>query len=120
MAKTKTTKKDLLKQSIKHIDIKKIDGKLFPTGALRLLWDLKVRRTIHGGRLIVLGIRDGYRGRGVDSLLFVETHRAAERLGWRNAEIGWTLEDNDLVNRALEAMGASRNGTYRIFGRDLS
>ena len=27
MAKTKTTKKELLKESIKHIDIKKIDGK---------------------------------------------------------------------------------------------
>jgi hypothetical protein len=69
--------------------------------------------------LIVLGIRSGYRRRGIDSLLFVETHRAAERLGWHSGEIGWTLEDNDLVNRALEAMGSSRIGTYRIFGRTL-
>jgi len=98
---------------------KKVDGKLFPTGALRLLWHLKVRRSIDSGRLIVLGIRDGYRGRGVDSLLFLETHRAAERLGWRSGEVGWTLEDNTLVNRALAAMGATRNGTYRIFGREL-
>jgi hypothetical protein len=99
--------------------LKGLDGKLLPTGFLRLIWDLKLRPKVTSGRLILLGIRDAYRRRGIDSLLFVETHKAAEKLGWWGAEIGWTLEDNDLVNRALEAMGATRVGTYRIFGREL-
>ncbi len=99
--------------------LKKLDGKLFPTGLLRLIWGVKVHPTMHTGRLVVLGIRSGYRRRGIDALLFVATHRAAERLGWHSGEIGWTLEDNELVNRAIKAMGSSRIGTYRIFGRTL-
>ena len=100
--------------------LKKLDGRLFPTGFLRLIWDLKIRRKVDSGRLLMLGVRSSYRRRGVDSLLFVETHRAAAELGWWGGDIGWTLEDNDLVNRALVAMGATQVSTYRVFGRKLS
>jgi ribosomal protein S18 acetylase RimI-like enzyme len=99
--------------------IKKIDGKLWPTGLLRLLWDFKVKRDVRDCRLIVLGIKGGYRRRGIDSILFVETHRAAGALGLDGGEIGWTLEDNDMVNRAIEAMNGTKIKTYRIYGREL-
>ncbi len=98
---------------------KKIDGKLFPTGLIRLLWDFKVRPKVEDCRLIVLGIKAGYRKRGIDSILFVETHRAAARLGWKGGEIGWTLEDNDMVNRAIESMQATKIKTYRVYGQEL-
>jgi GNAT superfamily N-acetyltransferase len=99
--------------------LKQVDGRLFPTGIFRLLWGLKLRPRIDEGRLILLGIRAPYRRRGIDSLLFVDTYMAAKRAGWKGGEIGWTLEDNSLVNRAIEAMGGTRAATYRIFERDL-
>jgi hypothetical protein len=34
-------------------------------------------------------------------------------------EISWTLEDNHLVNRAIESMGAQRSKTYRVYQRAL-
>ncbi len=99
--------------------LKKVDGKLFPFGLFRLLWDMKVRPKVNDCRLIVLGIKDGYRRRGIDSILFVETHRAASRLGWKGGEIGWTLEDNDMVNRAIESMAGTHTKTYRVYGAQL-
>jgi len=106
-------------QNIQPI-LKKIDGSLFPFGVFRLLWDFKVRKKIDSGRLVVLGIKGGYRRRGIDSILFVETQRAARRLGWKSGEIGWTLDDNDMVNRAIEAMDGQKIKTYRVYGKELA
>src|SRR5690606_32156169 len=55
--------------------LKKLDGRLFPFGIVRLLWDLKVRKVVKGGRLILLGIKAAYRGQGIDTLLFLATHK---------------------------------------------
>jgi ribosomal protein S18 acetylase RimI-like enzyme len=99
--------------------LKKLDGKLFPFGIFRLLWDFKVKKAYDDCRLIVLGIKSGYRRRGIDSLFFVETHKAARRLGLRGGEIGWTLDDNEMVNRAIESMSGKKVKTYRVYGRGL-
>lgn len=96
-----------------------LNGSLVPTGGLKLWWRTDVKPVVTRGRLIVMGIKSGYRRRGADSILFVETHRAANRVGWEGAEIGWTLDDNDMVNRAIEAMNGTKVKTYRVFGQDL-
>ncbi len=95
--------------------LKKINGRLLPTGIFRLLWDLKVRNVVDSGRLILLGIKAPFRGQGIDTLMFVETLTAAHKLGFKTGEIGWTLEDNRLVNRAIEAMGGYKVATYRVY-----
>lgn len=99
--------------------LKKLDGRLFPLGILRLVWDLKVRKVVRGGRLILLGIKSAFRGQGIDTLLFLETHRAAQRLGWTSGQIGWTLEDNYRVNSAIQSMGGERIATYRVYQKAL-
>ncbi|MCK6527100.1 N-acetyltransferase [Myxococcota bacterium] len=96
-------------QAIRHAD-----GRLFPFGILRLLWHL---RRIDRLRLIALGIRHGYRRRGIESVFYLETFAAARRLGYRGGEIGWTLESNDLINRAIEMMGGRKTKTYRAYVR---
>jgi len=95
--------------------MKKLDGKLFPFGIFRLLWDLKVKKTIKAGRLILLGIKAQYRGQGIDSLLFLATHRAGAQQGWTSGEIGWTLEDNFKVNSAIKSMGGYQVAKYRVY-----
>ncbi len=49
----------------------------------------------------------------------LETLRAARRLGYDGAELGWTTEDNELMNRAIESIGARRYKTYRIYEKAL-
>jgi GNAT superfamily N-acetyltransferase len=107
--------------TIKNLNpiFQKVDGKLFPFGALRLAWDTMIRPNVDSARLILLGIRSDYRRRGIDSLLFVATKRAALEQGYFHGEIGWTLEDNVLVNRAIEAMEGHKVATYRVYQRTL-
>jgi hypothetical protein len=99
--------------------LKKLDGKLFPFGIFRLIWDTKISNKVDAGRLILLGVRSEYRKTGLISPLMVETFRGAQRLGLLGGEIGWTLEDNDLVNRAIERMGAKKVATYRVYEKQL-
>lgn len=100
--------------------LKPLDGKLLPFGALRLLWDLKVKQRVDSGRLILLGIRAEHRRRGLDSILFLEMAQRAKALGWWGGEIGWTLEDNVMVNRAIENFGCEAVANYRIYTEDLT
>jgi hypothetical protein len=88
-----------------------------PIGLLRLV--LAARR-IRRLRLITLGIKEGFRRRGLDAILYLDTLTAARRLGYSGGEISWTLEDNDLVNRAIESMGGARSKTYRIYQRAIA
>lgn len=90
----------------------KLDGRLFPFGLLRLLWNM---RKVRACRLVALGIRKGFRRRGIDAVLYDQTQKNAQRLGYTEGEASWTLEDNHLINRAIELMGASRSKTYRLY-----
>jgi len=89
------------------------NGHLFPFGWFKLLTQLK---KIDFARLIVLGIEPEYRKRGLETLLFIETALATKRLGMRGGEIGWTLEDNELINNAIRQMDGKLDRTYRLFG----
>ena len=87
-----------------------------PIGLAKLLLaSRKIRRL----RLITLGIKEGYRRRGLDAILYLDTLRTAHQLGYEGGEISWTLEDNHLVNRAIESMGGKRSKTHRIYERAL-
>ncbi|MDY7232858.1 N-acetyltransferase [Hyalangium rubrum] len=100
--------------------IKAANGRLttfgLPIGLVKLvLASKKIRRL----RLITLGIKEGYRRRGLDAILYLDTLRTAKQLGYEGGEISWTLEDNHLVNRAIESMGGQRSKTHRIYQRPL-
>jgi GNAT superfamily N-acetyltransferase len=87
-----------------------------PIGLAKLvLASRRIRRL----RLVTLGIKEGYRRRGLDAILYLDTIRTAKKLGYEGGEIGWTLEDNHLVNRAIESMGGKKSKTYRLYQRAL-
>jgi GNAT superfamily N-acetyltransferase len=100
-----------LNQALRHVK-----GRLttfgLPIGLARLLW---YRRKIDRVRLMALGVKVGWRRRGIDALLAVETIRRARELGYSGGEISWTLEDNHLVNGAVEANGCARTKRYRVY-----
>jgi GNAT superfamily N-acetyltransferase len=88
-----------------------------PIGLVKLA--LAARR-IRRLRLITLGIKAGYRRQGLDAILYLDTINAARRLGYSGGEISWTLEDNTLINRAIESMGGVRSKTYRLYRRPIA
>ncbi len=77
------------------------------------------RYRVAGLRVLVLGVVEPYRGRGIDALLYYETALAAARRGYKWAEASWILENNDMMNRALAMMGGKVYKTYRIYERPL-
>ncbi len=97
-------------------------GKLFPTGALKLLWRLKVRGP-KSARLLVLGIRKKWRSvrryAGLSAYLYAALNQSGHLLGIRRAELGWTLEDNGPINVGIKMMGGRAYKTYRIYERAL-
>jgi len=103
-----------------NIAIKAAQGRLthygLPLGLLRMLW---AARSIDRLRVLLFGIKPGYRRRGLDAVLYLDTLHAARRLGYTVAEIGWTAEDNHLMNRAIASMGARRYKTYRLYERPV-
>lgn len=88
-----------------------------PIGLAKLL--LAMKSKVNTGRLAVLGIKAGYRRRGIDSVLFLDTFYNSRKQGWNGGEISWTLEDNDMVNRAIEVFGCKKYKTYRLFKKTL-
>jgi GNAT superfamily N-acetyltransferase len=103
-----------------NVALRKINGRLttfgLPIGLLKLLYHLKKART---GRLIALGVVKDYRRAGVAEMLVLRLMDEAFRLGF-TGELSMTLEDNVMVNRFIEAMGAKRYKTYRIYRRSIA
>ncbi|MGQ0508931.1 MAG: N-acetyltransferase [Myxococcaceae bacterium] len=85
-----------------------------PIGLVKML--LAVRK-IKRARLITLGIREQFRKRGIDAVLYHDTLVNARKLGFTGGEISWTLEDNHLINNAIELMGGKKYKTYRLYQR---
>lgn len=100
-----------------NVALKAANGRLtrfgfLPIGLSKLLW---AKSRIKSGRLMVLGTRPGFRKRGLDSILMLDTVNNARKLGWWGGEVSWTLEDNDMVNRAIELFGCKKYKTYRVY-----
>ena len=98
------------------------DGKLFPTGIFKLLWNLKgpgKRRTINRCRIVTLGIRKAYRNYGIGPLLYVEYFKRGPARGYPVGEASWILEDNVQMNKALQRIAGERYKTYRVYERKV-
>ncbi len=93
----------------------KINGKLFPFGLIKLLWNTKVRNKIDSLRIITMGIIPEYHGRGLDMVLYARIYKDGLAAGYDWAEMSWILETNQLMNSAINRMGAELYKKYRIF-----
>ena len=91
------------------------DGRLFPFGFWTLYRGL---RRVDQIRVMAFGILPEFRHRGIDALIYLELLSRGQRLGYRRAEIGWTLEDNRAMNRAI-LMGGRHHKTYRLYEAPL-
>ena len=92
--------------------LKPAAGRLFPTGLLKILY---YQRLIKNVRVVALGVVDEYRASGLAAGFYATLVRNARKLGFSDCEMSWVLEDNVLMNRSLEVMGAKRYKTYRIY-----
>jgi GNAT superfamily N-acetyltransferase len=92
--------------------IKQIDGRLFPFGFIRLLWN---KRAIKRVRLISTNVIPEYQKWGLGLVIASRLVPEARDWGIEEAEFSWVLESNKLSFGTLKRGGAKITKRYRIF-----
>jgi len=104
-----------------NVALRHVNGRLtrfgLPIGLIKLLY---YKRLIRKGRLIALGVVEKYRHAGVAEMLVLRIMEETMIKRGITGELSMTLEDNVMINRFVEAIGAERYKTYRIFKRTLT
>jgi GNAT superfamily N-acetyltransferase len=101
-----------INQALKHLR----DGRLFPFGLLKLLYH---QRKIRTTRIITLGMKPGYQTSGIGAAIYLTTMHVGKRKGYTAGEASWILEDNILMVRPLESLGATAYKRWRIYDRTV-
>ena len=97
----------------------RLNGRLFPTGLLKLLWHTKIRNKVDQCRLLTFGVVPEYRNRAIDMMLYMESHKRCLEKGYKWGELSWILENNDAMRRGLEQMQAKVYKRYRVLEMPL-
>jgi len=92
--------------------LKHLNGRLFPFGFLKALY---YSRKIDSGRLIIMGVKEPFRKRGIEAVMYLQAFKKAYELGFRWVESSMILEQNLLTRRAAELTGGKIYKTYRIY-----
>jgi len=100
-----------------HQVLKKVNGSLFPFGWAKFLW---YKRKVDCMRVLIMGVLEEHRLKGIESLFYREGCRIALEKGYKKAEMSWLLEDNYKVIRGVEMMGGKRYRTYRLYDVAIS
>jgi len=93
-----------------------LGGRLLPFGWLKALY---WRRKIDRVRVFALGVKPAFQHTGVAAALYERHFDAAERTPQKWGEMGWILESNTAMNRAMEAMGGVVVRRFRLYERGL-
>ena len=100
-----------------------LNGKLLPFGWAKLLWRLKIRRSIDSLRVALFGIRRKYQQTRLSSiiaaLLLESIREGATNKGYKSAELGWILDSNGQMNQLLKNIGSVIYKTYRVYSKEL-
>ena len=94
-----------------------LNGRLLPFGWAKFLLG---KRKIDRLRVFALGVKHDYRHTGVAAGLYLEHIKMAalpDKIHW--GEMGWILETNKAMNRAMEGMGGKIVKKYRLYERPL-
>jgi hypothetical protein len=95
----------------------RMHGRLLPLGWWRFLTG---RRKIDRIRVFALGVKPAYQHLGVAAALYVRHLEVAEGVRQKWGEMGWILEVNEPMNRAMEGMGGEVTKRYRLYELSLS
>ena len=104
-----------------NVALKKINGRLttfgLPIGLIKLLYHKSRIKTV---RLVAMGVVPEHRRHGVAEMLVLRIIEEAMIKRGFVGECSLILENNRMMNRFLEAIGAEKYKTYRIYRRPLA
>lgn len=94
-----------------------IRGILLPFGWFKAFREYKKINRI---RVALMGVMKDYRQKGIDMMLYKKIVENSVALGYDTAELSWILENNGMMNRVLEHIGARKNKDYGMFEKKLN
>ena len=94
--------------------LSELNGRLLPLGWLKAL---RKRSSIDRVRVFALGVKPAYQHTGVAARFYQMHFDAAERTPQTSGEMGWILETNTAMNRAMEGMGGEVIRRFRVYER---
>jgi GNAT superfamily N-acetyltransferase len=94
----------------------KMKGRLLPLGWWHFLRRSRIMTRVRVG---FLGVKPEHQHTGVAAKLYIEHFKAAARTRQSGGEMGWILETNEQMNRAMEGMGGRIVKRYRMYERAL-
>lgn len=93
-----------------------LNGRLFPFGVFKLFY---YKKKINKIRVMLLGIDEEYRSKGLDILFYYSTIIKGPEQGYKEAELSWISEDNKVLLSIVEKIGAERYKVYRMYKKIL-
>jgi hypothetical protein len=102
-----------------NVALKPLRGRLLTPRLLGFLPYLLGRKCPPRCRVITLGVKEKYRNRGLEAVMLTEGFRTGFKVGFKDAESSWILEDNLMMCRLLETFGGKPYKTYRVYEREL-
>ncbi len=103
--------------NINEVLIKIKRGRLLPTGIFKLLFGKKKIKTL---RVLMLGVLENYRKLGIEACLYGHIIRNAMATGIEGGECSWMLDDNYMMNHAIEQINGDFYKRYRLFEKAIS
>jgi hypothetical protein len=80
---------------------------------------LIAKNKISTARVITMGVIDGYRQKGIDTVFYHRSYKHGLTKGYFKGEFSWVLETNTMMNRVAEMLDAERYKTYRIYEKQI-
>src|SRR5205807_8193286 len=93
-----------------------LGGRLLPFGWAKALW---YRRKVNRVRVFALGVKREWQHTGIAAKFYELHFGAAARTPQTGGDMGWILESNKSMNRAMEGMGGEIVRTYRVYEKML-
>ena len=104
-----------------NVALQKINGRLttfgIPIGLAKLLYHKARLKT---ARLIAMGVVPKFRRHGVAEMLVLHVIEQGMIKAGFTGELSMTLEDNVMINRFIESLGAEKYKTYRIYRKRIA
>ncbi|MBC8035529.1 MAG: hypothetical protein H7Y03_15375 [Chitinophagaceae bacterium] len=101
---------------INQVQAKVKRGRLFPFGIFKLLLG---KKKINYMRVPTLGVIDGYRKMGIEACFYASIIKRCVDKKMIGGEASWILEQNTLMNKAIENIKGVVHKRYRIFQKQL-
>jgi hypothetical protein len=101
---------------INQVLIKIKRGRLLPTGIFKLLLNKKKITRI---RVLTLGVIEGYRKMGIEACLYGSIIKNTYGTKITGGECSWMLEENYLMNHAIEQINGRLYKRYRLFEKAI-